>query len=71
MGCDGMGRLGFIKRGAIHHWGSSREVPFSTDFCELAVSEMNFWLSQLVLEIYKKNGVMPKFAIKCSQSRLT
>ena len=50
---------------------SSREVPFSTDFCELAVSEMNFWLSQLVLENYKKNGVMPKFAIKCSQSRLT
>ena len=40
-------------------WGSSREVPFSTHFCELAVYEMNFWLSQLVLEIYKKNGVMP------------
>ena len=44
-------------------WASSRnnkllpgEVPFSTDFCELTVSEMNFWLSQFVLEICKKNG---------------
>ena len=41
-------------------WASSRnnkllpgEVPFSTDFCELTVSEMNFWLSRFVFEVHK------------------
>ena len=41
-------------------WASSRnnkllpgEVPFSTDFCELTVSEMNFWLSRFVFEVRK------------------
>ena len=32
------------------------EEPFSTTFCELTVSEMNFWLPRFVLEICKKNG---------------
>ena len=32
------------------------EEPFSTTFCELTVSEMNFWLPRFVLEIRKKNG---------------
>ena len=32
------------------------EEPFSTTFCELTVSEMDFWLSRFVLEVRKKNG---------------
>jgi len=31
------------------------EEPFSTIFCDLTVSEMNFWLPRFVLEIRKKN----------------
>ena len=34
----------------------SNEEPFSTTFCELTVSEMNFWLSRFILEVRKKNG---------------
>ena len=34
----------------------SDEEPFSTTFCELTVSEMDFWLSRFVLEVRKKNG---------------
>ena len=34
----------------------SDEEPFSTTFCELTVSEMDFWLSRFILEVRKKNG---------------
>ena len=34
----------------------SDERPFSVNFCELSVTEMNFWLSRFVLEIRKKSG---------------
>ena len=34
----------------------SDEEPFSTTFCELTVSEMDFWLSRFILEVCKKNG---------------
>ena len=34
----------------------SNEDSFSTTYCELTVSEMDFWLSRFVLEVRKKNG---------------
>ena len=34
----------------------SDKQPFSTTFCELTVSEMDFWLSRFVLEVRKRNG---------------
>ena len=34
----------------------SDERPFSVNFCELSVAEMDFWLSRFVLEICKKSG---------------
>ena len=34
----------------------SDEEPFSATFCELTVSEMDFWLSRFILEVRKKNG---------------
>ena len=34
----------------------SNEHSFSTTFCELTVSEMDFWLSRFVLEVRRKNG---------------
>ena len=34
------------------------EKPFSRSFCDLAVSEMDFWLSRFVLEVRKANGIL-------------
>ena len=34
----------------------SDKKPFSTTFCELTVSEMDFWLSRFILEVRKENG---------------
>ena len=33
----------------------SDKEPFSTTFCELTVSEMDFWQSSFILEVRKKN----------------
>ena len=50
----------------------SDEEPFSATFCELTVSEMDFWLSRFILEVHKKNGDPhpPKYALPvvCSVS---
>ena len=41
---------------ARNTWLLSDEQPFSTSFCKLTVSEMDFWLSMFILEVHKKNG---------------
>ena len=32
------------------------EIPFSTNFCDLSMIEMDFWLSRFILEVRKLDG---------------